>query len=249
MRSSEHVDELSKALAAFQAAPVSVNKSHTAKVQMKSGGEFSYKYADLADTVAAAAPRAAEFGLSVTQMPDWEGGHMDTLTTRLCHVSGQWIESTMRLFLRGEDPQSHGSAITYARRYAYCAALGIVADEDDDGAAATHVNQPSEPRRQEQHSTVRPAPAAQASIAEHYVGTIHPVFGACKQCGGNEFYDNRAKKASGEYKQNAADGKCKNKSCAKAVWLPKGDGAARAAQQAETKVVEAFGGTYDEEPF
>ena len=35
------------------------------------------------------------------------------------------------------DPQSQGSAVTYARRYSYMAALGLVADEDDDGNSGT----------------------------------------------------------------------------------------------------------------
>jgi len=33
--------------------------------------------------------------------------------------------------------QGAGSAVTYARRYSLCAALGIAAEDDDDGNAAT----------------------------------------------------------------------------------------------------------------
>lgn len=140
MRQSEHLNELAKGLAEFQADMPAISKSHTAKIPTKSGKEYSYSYADLADTVAAAAPKLAAHGLSVSQMPEWVDG-LDVLTTRVMHASGQWVESTMRLFLADETPQAHGSAITYARRYAYCAALGIVADEDDDGAAAAHTRE------------------------------------------------------------------------------------------------------------
>lgn len=40
---------------------------------------------------------------------------------------------------------------------------------------------------------------------------------ACEDCGQTDFWDNRAKKASGEYKANSPDFKCKN--CSKGVWL------------------------------
>ena len=35
------------------------------------------------------------------------------------------------------DSQAMGSAITYARRYSLCAILGIAAEDDEDGEAAT----------------------------------------------------------------------------------------------------------------
>jgi hypothetical protein len=96
----------------------------------------SYSYADLADTVEVAKPVLLQHGLSVSQMPGLQDG-VDVLTTRLLHKSGQWLEDSMRLFLAAEDPRSHGSAITYARRYAYASIIGIVADVDDDVPAAS----------------------------------------------------------------------------------------------------------------
>jgi hypothetical protein len=39
----------------------------------------------------------------------------------------------MQLLLSKNDAQGQGSAITYARRYALCAVLNLVADDDDDG--------------------------------------------------------------------------------------------------------------------
>lgn len=41
---------------------------------------------------------------------------------------------------------------------------------------------------------------------------------SCANCGGSEFYDNRPKKASGEFKPNAPDFKCKDRGCNKGVW-------------------------------
>lgn len=61
-----------------------------------------------------------------------------TLMTRLCHASGQWIESSMTVNPPKQDIQSLGSYLTYLRRYTYSAIVGVVAsEEDDDGEAAT----------------------------------------------------------------------------------------------------------------
>ncbi len=63
-------------------------------------------------------------------------GHMG-LMTKLTHTtSGQWQSSLMVVPLPKKDPQGMGSAMTYARRYAICAMLGIVT-EDDDAQGAT----------------------------------------------------------------------------------------------------------------
>jgi len=159
MRSSEQLDELADALSQAQAKFPMVPKLHKAEIPMKSGGKYSYDYADMGDTVEAVKPVIAEFGLSVVQTPGFHKG-TDVLTTRLLHKSGQWIEDTMRLFLSQESPQVHGSAITYGRRYAYCAILGIVADKDDDGALAQLAYGESSTR-----TTRRKAPKASTPVA------------------------------------------------------------------------------------
>lgn len=51
--------------------------------------------------------------------------------------SGQYYDLTMTLPLKQVDAQGAGAAITYARRYALSAFLGIVVDKDDDGNAAS----------------------------------------------------------------------------------------------------------------
>lgn len=58
------------------------------------------------------------------------------LMTKLTHTeSGQWQASLAVVPLPKADPQGMGSAMTYARRYAITAMLGMVT-EDDDGEAA-----------------------------------------------------------------------------------------------------------------
>ena len=104
---------------------------------------FGNKFASLGTLVHNSAPVLAEYGLVVTQFPSVGTDDTPTLVTTLWHVSGEWIEAEMALVMAKSDPQGQGSALTYARRYAYCAVLGIVADEDDDAERA--VNRKSAP--------------------------------------------------------------------------------------------------------
>jgi hypothetical protein len=125
---SPELNELAKALSDAQGEFTTIPK-----------GDFNpfykSKYAGLPDVIETAAPVLARHGLSVSQHLGFDGTH-DLLTTYLMHSSGQFIAESMRLHLVKEDPQGHGSATTYARRYSYMSALGLVADEDDDGNRA-----------------------------------------------------------------------------------------------------------------
>ena len=63
-----------------------------------------------------------------------ENGRLN-ITTMLAHSSGQYISSTLTMTVTKLDPQAIGSAITYGRRYALAAMVGL-AQEDDDGEKA-----------------------------------------------------------------------------------------------------------------
>ena len=52
------------------------------------------------------------------------------------------IEYVMPLYLSDKTMQGLGSAITYARRYAWQSVLGIAAEEDTDGPAAVDEDVP-----------------------------------------------------------------------------------------------------------
>jgi hypothetical protein len=60
---------------------------------------------------------------------------MAVVVTTLAHETGQWVRGRLALPLAKTDPQGIGSAITYGRRYALAAMVGV-APEDDDGNAA-----------------------------------------------------------------------------------------------------------------
>jgi hypothetical protein len=96
---------------------------------------FKSRYADLATVRDAILPVLNRHGLAVLQLP-CEIGDAAALTTVLSHTSGEWVETTMRLRPVKGDPQSVGSALTYARRYTLQSLAGVAAEDDDDGGAA-----------------------------------------------------------------------------------------------------------------
>lgn len=129
MHQSSEINELAAALSAAQGEFSAAKKD-------SENPHFRNKFASLKSIVETAMPTLSKHGLSVTQMIgyDEEG---DVLTLMLMHSSGQYITETMRLHMAKLGPQEQGSATTYARRYSFQAALGIVSEEDDDGNAAS----------------------------------------------------------------------------------------------------------------
>jgi hypothetical protein len=101
---------------------------------------FKSKYVDLATVMENILPILSKHGIALTQFVSNIDGQ-SALTTTLVHTSGEYMSAQMPLLLPKNDPQGQGSAITYARRYGAMAALGIVADEDDDGNKATQATQ------------------------------------------------------------------------------------------------------------
>src|SRR6266404_1785862 len=95
---------------------------------------FKSRYADLADIVRASRPALTKYGLSVIHqiLPNEDGANI--LHCILCHSSGQFMRTSMRILPVKNDIQSLGSCITYLKRYTYAAITGVItSDEDDDG--------------------------------------------------------------------------------------------------------------------
>lgn len=106
------------------------------------------RYISLGALIDAILPVANECNLVFSQLPDVTADGKPALTTALWELtSGECYERTTPLVLADKmlkdgkreppGPQEHGSAITYMRRYALMAALGLVADEDDDAHRAS----------------------------------------------------------------------------------------------------------------
>lgn len=128
------VEALAKAQLEFQ--PILKESENPAFAR----GNQKAKYASLDAVINATRPALAKHGLVLFQLPkvDYDAKRL-TLVSKLAHSSGEWIENSFVLPAinqQGFTAHSVGSALTYARRYAWQAVTGCVAEEDDDGNAA-----------------------------------------------------------------------------------------------------------------
>ena len=131
MKKSETLTEFSKAFAKTQ---------QEMKQPLKDANNpfFKSKYVPLENVVEAITESASKNGLSFTQFPSSDEAGNVTVGTLVMHSSGEWIEyDPIKMKPVKNDPQSIGSAITYAKRYALSAIFGITSDPDDDGNEAT----------------------------------------------------------------------------------------------------------------
>lgn len=144
MISSDQINELAAALTKAQGQLTHAVKDST-------NPHFKSKYADLASVWEACRKALVDNNLAVTQLPEpCENGLK--LTTVLTHSSGQYIASTLQMPLQKADPQGYGSALTYARRYALAAIVGVYQD-DDDANTATQTQQTPQPIQTHQQPT------------------------------------------------------------------------------------------------
>lgn len=137
MQTSDTTGEVYKAIAAVQDKVGVIPKGDDNPF-------FKSKYAGLPSVVDKVQPILRECGLVVIQTPAY-----GDLETRVIHLpSGEWIEGNSKLYVSdAPTPQKLGSAITYARRYDYVAILGLICDEDDDGNAASGLDDTTSERK------------------------------------------------------------------------------------------------------
>lgn len=127
MECSENINEIGAALAKAQGVIENATKD-------KANPFFKSTYADLASVWGACRAALSSNGLSVVQTPEQsEKGVI--VSTMLLHSSGQWIKGSYLMPVSKLDAQSIGSAITYARRYALAALVGVAPEDDDENAA------------------------------------------------------------------------------------------------------------------
>lgn len=127
---SENITELAKALLTVQKQIQPASKDATNPFTRS-------RYATLNSVMESCRNALLANGIWLCQYPvPIENPNSLGLMTKLTHVeSGQWQASLAVVPLPKADPQGMGSAITYARRYALTAMLGMVT-EDDDGESA-----------------------------------------------------------------------------------------------------------------
>lgn len=135
-------------------------------------GKKPFKYADLADVLEMALPILSVHGLGIIQKIR-VSDKGPRLVTKIIHLSGQSDEDDGVKLQEDQTNQIFGTSLTYARRYGACAMLGIVSDEDTDGAEEkdkVHLTSAAAPRilrtMPSPTPTPTPPPAAPAAADE-----------------------------------------------------------------------------------
>lgn len=136
MKTSETLTKISPALLKAQ-------KEITFAAKDTNNPFFKSKYADLPCVIDAIKKPLNDNGIVFVQSASPSDPGYLSMTTRLIHESGEWIEDTATIPLPKSDPQGYGSASTYGRRYGLAAITGLYQD-DDDGNAATKSNNPAQ---------------------------------------------------------------------------------------------------------
>jgi hypothetical protein len=127
--------ETSPTIAALAKALSAAQGEVEGAVKGRKNDHFRSKYADLAAVWDACREALTKHGLAVVQSPGpCADGRME-MTTMLAHASGEWMRGTLTIPLGKADAHGYGSAVTYSRRFALAAFVGV-APEDDDGNAA-----------------------------------------------------------------------------------------------------------------
>ncbi len=150
MNKSENIGDLAAALCKAQTKMKSAVKD-------KANPFFKSSYADLSSVWDACKAELASNGLAISQHPTTDDKGNIIVETVLIHSSGQWMSSALAMKPTKADPQAYGSAITYARRYALAAVVGVVTDDDDGNEASDRQHAPS--KRETQERAVKAAVA------------------------------------------------------------------------------------------
>lgn len=160
---------------------------------------FKASYADLFSIWEACREALGNNGLSVIQIPQNNEKGI-TVITLLAHSSGEWIRGELTLIPTKADAQGVGSVITYARRYALAAMVGVAPEEDDAESAMDRGNtkpgnkpKPS-PKKTNNSGNFSETTDLQAKIRKYAarVKKLNPMFGdswlinLCGKYGGSQ---------------------------------------------------------------
>ena len=109
---------------------------------------FKSKYADLNSVREACIPALNKHGITVLQPTVYEDGK-PFVQTLLLHESGEYISSLTEIISdKINNAQSHGSGVTYARRYGLQSMCNIGSEDDDGNAASGNHTPPTTPVRE-----------------------------------------------------------------------------------------------------
>jgi len=119
-------------VAAQAELPCAIGRDAEGQIQNR-----TYRYLTLDKLIAETRPILQRHGVIITQCPTMmsnkeTSGFVPALRTFVTHVEGESWSFATPLYLTDKSMQGLGSAITYARRYAWQSVLGIAAEEDTD---------------------------------------------------------------------------------------------------------------------
>lgn len=137
MSQSESIKELAKALAVAQG---SMRGAHRDSVNPF----YKSKYADLESVWEAIREPLSKNNLAITQTTDVRDGSVFVVTT-LMHQSGEWINGIYPVVSKDLSAQALGSAMSFSRRYALAAIVGVYQTDDDGNDAQQGVQPKSKP--------------------------------------------------------------------------------------------------------
>lgn len=120
---------------------------------------FKSKYVPLENVVQVVDEAMIDTGLSyIQEIEDLEEGYL-RVDTIVLHESGEYmVIKGSKVKPVKNDPQSAGSATTYARRYSLSTAFGIASDPDDDGNGASQQAKNNQQPKNTQQPKSQPKP-------------------------------------------------------------------------------------------
>lgn len=163
-------EEFYKSLAAFQAECPTVEKR-----KKVSFGTTNYSYAPLEDIVEQVKPLLHNHGFSY--MFDTETNGKMKVICKVKHIAGHSEVATFNMEIdtnaKMNVSQKYGSALTYAKRYAFCAAFAINVKDEDTDANAPQNTQTSSPVASPLEAAIKPYRGASINTANAVCFSCH----------------------------------------------------------------------------
>jgi hypothetical protein len=127
MEQSPKIGNLARALCRFQKRSSVIAFDCLAELE-KEAEKTEYLYASFTRIVDTVKPVMTGCGLSFSQLIEPDG----SVTTVLMHRSGEFMRSRLLIPVEENNPQKLGIAVSYAKRYALCAILGLVTSPEGE---------------------------------------------------------------------------------------------------------------------
>ena len=172
--SSESIGAIAAALAKAQRELTNPEKSLIATIRspFPREGDRTFRYASLASGLDIVRNSLGQHEIATIQTTtiDQDSGQI-RLTTLLAHASGEWISSDWPVCAACETAAPHrmGAALTYARRYALFALVGIAGEDDLDAPDAIEPSGAEQPRTESSLSKLAKAAVHKPSVLSEVV--------------------------------------------------------------------------------